>query len=148
MIYLGSDHQGFHLKQQLKPWLNHLGYDFLDLGAPTLDPDDDYPFYASKVATAVLTHKNNRGILLCGSGVGVDIVANKFDGIRASLGKSVHQIQAGRADDDMNILVLAASFTQEKEAQDLVQAFLETKFSAKKRFKKRLQDITEIERHN
>lgn len=148
MIYLGTDHKGFYLKEKIKPWLKDWKYNFEDLGALTLDPKDNYPLYASKVARAVVAHKNSFGILLCGSGVGVDVVANKFDGIRASIGKEVRQIAAGRHDDNMNVLVIAASFTSDKQTKDLIKIFLETKFSAKKRFTKRLKDIEKIEEHN
>ena len=90
----------------------------------------------------------DKGILLCGSGVGVDVVANKFDGVRASIGKSAEQVKAGRNDDDMNVLVIAADFTKEEEAKKMVKTFLETKFSGKSRFKKRLEDIKKIEANN
>ncbi len=147
-IYLGADHKGFDLKEKIKPWISHWKYEFEDLGALTLDHKDDYTFYASKVARAVMGSKDSLGILLCGSGVGVDVVANKFDGIRASIGKSPAQIKAGRHDDNMNILVLASSFTKDKEAKDLIKAFLETKFGKAKRFKKRIKDIKKIEKSN
>ena len=148
MIYLGADHKGFDLKERLKPWLSHWKYDYQDLGALTLDHKDDYTFYASKVARAVMADKNSFGILLCGSGVGVDIVANKFDGIKASIGKNLDQVKAGRHDDNMNVLVLAAGFTKDYEAQAMIKAFLETKFSTAKRFKKRLDNIKKIEESN
>jgi ribose 5-phosphate isomerase B len=80
--------------------------------------------------------------------VGVDVMANKFDGIRASIGKSVAQIEAGRNDDDMNVLVIAADFTGEKDAKAMLIAFLETKFSGKARYERRLQEIKEIEANN
>jgi len=88
------------------------------------------------------------GVLICGSGVGVDIAANKFDGIRASLGKSPKQVEAGRKDDDMNILVLAADFTKEKEAKEILRSFVNTKFDKKARHKKRLEEIARIEKNN
>lgn len=145
-IYIGADHNGFYLKEHIKPWLKAWQYDYQDLGALTLDHKDDYTFYAAKVARAIMNDKNSFGILLCGSGVGADIVANKFDGVRASIGKSVAQIEAGRHDDNMNVLVLASSYTKDKEAKDMIKIFLKTKFSRAKRFKKRLKDIEKIER--
>ena len=87
-------------------------------------------------------------MLLCGSGVGVDVVANKFDGVRASIGKSVLQVEAGRNDDDMNVLVVAADYTTEKEAKAMLIAFLETKFSGKARYERRLEEIQKIEENN
>ena len=148
-IYLGSDHRGYHLKEKIARWLFEWGYEFSDMGADHLDPEDDYTTYAERVASMVgSSSSSTRGILLCGSGVGVDVVANKFDGVRASIGKSVEQVKAGREDDDMNILVLAADYTKEEEAEEVVKVFLETNFSGKNRFKKRLSDIKKIEANN
>jgi ribose 5-phosphate isomerase B len=147
-IYLGADHRGFKLKERIKKWLDDWGYKWEDLGAFEFDPKDDYTLYAEKVGSIVGQKKNDKGILLCGSGVGVDVVANKFDGVRASLAKSVEQVKSGRNDDDMNVLVIAADFTRSKEAKKMVKTFLETKFSGKKRYQKRLADIKKIEANN
>lgn len=148
MIYLGTDHRGFQLKEKIARWLFEWGYEFQDLGADHFDSEDDYPLYAERVASLVANEKSSLGILLCGSGVGVDATANKFDGIRASVGKSVGQVREGRADDSMNILVIAADFTQEGEAKDMVKTFLETKFDGKARHKRRLAEIKKIEANN
>ncbi|MFH1971536.1 MAG: RpiB/LacA/LacB family sugar-phosphate isomerase [Patescibacteria group bacterium] len=147
-IYIGSDHRGFSLKEKIAKWLFEKKYDFLDLGALSLDPTDDYTKYAAEVASLVSKNKDSKGILLCGSGVGVDVVANKFDGIRSSIGKSSEQVKAGRAHDDMNILVIAADFTEEKEAKEMLKMFLETIFKNIKRHKKRLEEIVKIEANN
>lgn len=147
-IYIGADHHGYHLKEKITQWLFEWGYGFEDLGADHLDPKDDYTVYAEKVASMVKDTPYTLGILLCGSGVGVDVVANKFDGVRASLGKSPGQIKAGRNDDDMNILVIAADYTEEDEAKEMIKVFLETEFEAKDRFKKRLNKIKKIEANN
>jgi ribose 5-phosphate isomerase B len=147
-IYIGSDHRGFALKEKIAKWLFEWKYDFLDLGALSLDAGDDYTKYASEVASLVSNNPNSLGVLLCGSGVGVDVTSNKFDGIRSSIGKAPEQVKAGRADDDMNILVIAADFTKEKEAKEMLKMFLETKFEGNKRYKKRLEDITKIEANN
>jgi ribose 5-phosphate isomerase B len=147
-VYLGADHRGYKLKEKLKTWLNELQYDFKDLGAYEFNKKDNYTLYAEKVGSIVGKEKGSRGILLCGSGIGVDIVANKFDGVRASVGKSKEQIKAGRNDDDMNILVIAADFTSKEEAKGMLKVFLKTKFSQKERFKKRLEDIKRIEANN
>jgi len=88
------------------------------------------------------------GVLLCGSGVGADVVANKFDGIRASIGKSVLQVKAGRTDDDMNVLVIAADYTSEKEAKAMLIAFLETKYEENARHGRRLEEIEKLEANN
>ena len=146
-IYLGTDHRGFALKGKIAKWLFDWGYTFEDLGAESLDPKDDYTVYAERVASLV-GKEGSRGVLLCGSGVGVDATANKFDGVRASLGKSPDQVRAGRNDDDMNVLVLAADYTKEEEARGMLKVFLQTKFAGKERFVRRLEDIKKIEANN
>lgn len=153
-IYIGADHCGYKLKEKIFQQLVDWGYKVEDYGAYEYDESDNYTEFAEKVAS-VISEKDRdksrggeRGVLLCGSGVGVDIVANKFDGVRASIGKSADQVKAGRRDDDMNVLVIAADFTKEKEAKEMVKVFLETKFSGKSRHKKRLEDISKIEANN
>ena len=147
-IYLGSDHRGYFLKEKIAKWLFEWQYDFFDVGAQSLDLGDDYTKYASEAASLVANTKGGRGIVLCGSGVGADVVVNKFDGIRASVGKTEQQVTAGRNDDDMNVLVIAADYTDEYEAKEMVKAFLETKFGGKERYKKRLKEIEKIEANN
>jgi ribose 5-phosphate isomerase B len=147
-IFIGADHRGYELKEKIAKWLFDLEYPYQDLGAYHPNPHDDYTKYAEQVASLVAGTENARGVLLCGSGVGVDVMANKFDGIRASIGKSVFQVEAGRNDDDMNVLVIAADFTEEKEAKAMLIAFLETKFSGKARYERRLHEIEEIEANN
>jgi ribose 5-phosphate isomerase B len=147
-IYLGADHRGFNLKERIAKWLFEWKYEFEDLGAQSLEIGDDYTKYASEVASLVAKNPNSRGILLCGSGVGVDVLANKFDGVRSSIGKSKEQVKAGRKDDNMNILVIAADYTKDEEAKDMLKAFLETKFDEKARYKRRLEDIRKIEENN
>jgi len=152
-IYIGSDHRGFRLKEKITKWLLENGYEFLDVGAYRLYPTDDYTKYASEVASlisrsALAEVSADKGILLCGSGVGVDVVANKFDGVRASIGKSPEQVRAGRSDDDMNVLVIAADYTKDTEAKEMLKTFLETKFDGKERHKRRLKDIRKIESDN
>ncbi len=142
-IYIGADHRGFELKKKVLAWLSEA----VDMGAFEYDPQDDYTLYAEKVASMVVDN-NARGILLCGSGVGVDVVANKFDNVRASVGKSPEQVAAGRRDDNMNILVIAADYTNEEEAKQMVEAFTKTKFSGKARHRRRLKDIERIEANN
>ncbi len=147
-IFIGADHRGYELKEKIAKWLFEMEYPYQDLGAYHLDPNDDYPKYAEQVASLVAATEGSRGVLLCGSGVGVDVVANKFDGVRSSIGKSVPQVEAGRNDDNMNVLVIAADFTTEKEAKAMLIAFLETKYAEKASFERRLQEIKEIEANN
>lgn len=148
MIYIGADHRGYELKEKITQWLFEWGYEFMDMGADHLDPNDDYTVYVGKVASVVGSEESSKGILLCGSGVGADVAANKFDGVRASIGKSVEQVAAGRNDDNMNVLVIAADYTKENEAKEMAKAFLETKFGSKERYKKRLEDIKRLEENN
>ena len=147
-IFLGADHRGYEMKEKIAKWLFDLEYPYQDMGAYHTDPGDDYTKYAEAVASLVAANEGSRGVLLCGSGVGVDVVANKFDGVRSSIGKNVFQVEAGREHDDMNILVIAADFTEEKEAKAMLIAFLETKFSGKAKYERRLQEIEEIEANN
>jgi ribose 5-phosphate isomerase B len=147
-IYLGADHRGYYLKEKVKEWLTKWKYSFEDLGAGEYDPTDDYTTFADRVASIVGETQGPRGVLICGSGVGVDVIANKFDGVRASFGKTKEQVRDGREDDDMNVLVMAADFTADKEAEAMLKTFLETKFSGESRFKKRLEDIKKIEANN
>lgn len=147
-IYIAADHRGFELKEKIKNWLSDWKYDFDDLGAFLFDEADDYPFYAGKVGSLVGSKDGTMGILLCGSGIGVEVVANKFDGVRAGIGKSPEQVRAGRNDDDMNILVIAADFTKEGQAKEMLKIFLETSFAGKARFNKRLEEIEKIEANN
>src|SRR3989344_8071883 len=149
-IYLGSDHRGYELKEKIFQWLVEWEYDVEDMGAYEYDEKDDYTKYAEKVGSVVGDHYaertlNNsdkhvevRGILLCGSGVGVDIIANKFDGVRASIAKDNDQVRAGRNDDNMNVLVIAADYTSDDEVKVMIETFLKTEFSGKERYKRRL----------
>ncbi len=147
-IFLGADHRGYELKEKIATWLFDLNYDFEDLGANHLDSSDDYTKYAADVASIVSKRPHSKGVLLCGSGVGVEVVANKFDGIRAAIGKNVLQVKAGRRDDDMNVLVIASDFTIEKEAKAMLIAFIETKYEENVRRERRLEEIEKIEANN
>ena len=147
MIFLAADHRGFPLKEKVKQWLVEWGYDYEDMGAFKLDPTDDYPIYAKKVAEGIV-EPEDRGILVCGSGVGVDEVANKFDGIRSGLAISKEQIQSARNDDNINVLALASDFISEEEAREMVKVFLDTEFADAERFNRRLKEVGEIEEEN
>lgn len=147
-LFIGADHRGYKLKEKVGQWLFDHNHGFEDVGADTYDPQDDYTLFAERVAALVADNPDSKGILLCGSGVGVEVVANKFDGVRAAIGKSKEQIEAGRRDDDMNVLVLAADFTSAEEAKDMVHAFIHTKFSGEARHERRLEEIARIEENN
>lgn len=146
-IYIGADHRGFLLKDKLRAWLTDKQVDLTDCGAEVLVPGDDYVDIASIVAERVATDSRSRGILLCGSGSGVCIAANKRSGIRAAVGWRSDQVAASRNDDDINILVLPADYISEKEAQDLINAFLTTEFTPEDRYIRRIAKIKELETH-
>lgn len=148
-IYLGADHRGFALKTRLKQALATEAYDVVDLGAPSFVQDDDYPDYAAAVAKKVAEDPaRNRGIVICGSGFGVDVVANKFDGVRAGLAMSPDHVYMGRHDDDINVLAVAADFMDESAVVQVVKTFLSTPFAKEEKYTRRLQKIGQIELDN
>ena len=147
-IFIGADHRGYELKEKIARWLFDLEHAYMDVGAQKIDPTDDYTKYAEEVASLVASNPGSRGVLLCGSGVGVEVVANKFDGVRAAIGKDVFQVEAGRNDDDINILVIASDFTNEKDAKAMLIAFLETKYEKVARHERRIEEIERIEENN
>lgn len=145
MIFLGADHRGFELKQRLLKRLSDEGYQVTDLGNDHFDPNDDYPQFADKVAEAVLGSEENRGILLCGSGVGVDIVANKHDGIRSALVSDIATTQQSREHENVNVISLPADTLDEEDAWEIIKTFLKTPFSDESRHQRRLDQIQKIE---
>ena len=152
-IFIGADHKGFELKEKLKTWLLENDNVFTDVGAESFDQRDDYPIYAQRVAQNVAESWNRGeedtlGIVICGSGVGVDIVANKFDGIRAGLGINSEQVKSAKHDDNINVLAIAADETEEGLARDMVKNFIETEFESIDRRNRRLNEIKNIEEDN
>lgn len=145
MIYIGADHRGYKLKETLKIYLVGLGIVFEDLGAKELIPNDDYPDYAAAVARKVAENpKENRGVLICSSGVGVDVAANKIKGIRSALCFNVEQAKASRNDDDANVLSLPADYIPEDLAKEIVKTWLETPFSNSEHYARRIEKINKI----
>ncbi len=144
-IYLGADHRGYKLKELLKNFLSKRNYKFVDLGNYSYEKNDDYPDFAARVAAKTSKNPEDRGVIICGSGVGVDIVANKFRKVRSVLGFSPAQVKAARSDDDVNILSLSADFSGKKEAVEMAEVFLKTPFKKALRFKRRLRKISKIE---
>ena len=146
MIYIGADHKGYKLKEALKVYLQELNYGWEDLGAKELNLNDDYPDFALAVAKKVAENPDeNRGILICGSGAGVDIVANKIKDIRSALCFDVKQAQMSRNDDNTNVLSLSADFISESLAKEIVKIWLETPFSGLEHHVRRIEKIKEIE---
>ncbi len=147
-VAIGADHGGFPLKAELTPWLRENGYEVLDMGAETLIPTDDYPDYALSVAEAVASGKVERGIIICGSGIGACIVANKIPGVRACPCHDTYSAHQGVEHDDMNILCLGARVVGGALATEVVDAFLKAEFSDEKRHRRRLQKMLDIESQN
>ena len=146
MLYLGADHRGFPLKESLKWHLQEQGVACEDYGAAELLPGDDYVDYGRKVAEAVANDPaNNRGVLVCGSGVGMDIVANKVRGVHSSLVTTPAQAAAARREDDPNVLVLAADITTPEQAITILNLWLATPFSGEERYTRRLNKLREFE---
>jgi ribose 5-phosphate isomerase B len=143
-VALGVDHGGFSLKKELVARL-HETCEVLDLGARTFNRDDDYPDFALAVAQAVASGQAQRGILVCGSGVGACIAANKVPGVRACLCHDTYSAHQGVEHDDMNILCLGARVVGPKLAEELAMAFLEAKFSGEARHRRRLEKVLAIE---
>jgi ribose 5-phosphate isomerase B len=146
VIYLGADHRGFNLKESIKFWLKNQGYEVVDFGANVLNPEDDYTDFAIKVGEAIQKdYENGRGILICGSGAGVCITANKFKRVKAGVGFNPDQVFEMRNDDNINVLCLASDFIDEEQAKNLVKVFLITSFDHKENHLRRLQKIEELE---
>lgn len=144
-IYIGADHAGFEMKTSIYEHLIARGFDVEDLGAHTLDPHDDYPEYAAKVAEAVRNHSGSIGVLSCGNAEGICIAANKFDDIRAGIGYSIEASKTMRTDDHANIICIPGRITTKDDPLKIIDAFLETNFSQAPRHVNRLQQIHEIE---
>ena len=145
-LYIGADHAGFDLKEKLKPTLKKMKYQVLDLGNTKFDKNDDYPIFAARVAKKVAKAKNSFGILICGSGQGVAIAANKIKGIRAALAEHIIDAENSRKDDDCNILCLQGRFTTFDKSKRIAKAFLKTKFKTETKYKRRVNEIKRLEK--
>lgn len=145
MIYLASDHRGFKLKEKIKEWLKELGYEYEDMGALEYDKDDDYPDFAELAARRVATEADSRGILVCGSGIGVAVAANKIKGIIAGTMTDPEQTKASVSDENTNILCLSADYSSEDNNKQIVRTFIESEFSGYERHVRRLNKIKKIE---
>ena len=127
-IYVGADHAGFALKQKLIHELKRLGYEPVDVGPQALDPGDDFPDYAKPVAEAVSRGEVQRGVLTCGTGLGMGYVANRFPHVRAAVVWSPEIAELSRKHNDANILVLPSRYVSEQEGLDILHRFLDTTF--------------------
>jgi len=144
LIYLAADHRGFYLKEKLKSWLKNEGYQIKDFGNLIFDPQDDYPDFSYNLARELKQNPNCRGIVLCGSGIGVSIVVNRFPKVRCALGFNQKQVAHGRVFDDINCLSLPADFINFNQAKKMINSFLTVEFKSEKKYQKRLDKIDQI----
>ncbi len=145
-VAIGADHAGYDLKQSLIAFLNKQGFQILDLGTDTDEVPSDYPDYAEKVANAVLSGQAERGVLVCGSGVGVSIAANKIHGIYAGLCGDTYSAHQGVEHDNMNVICIGARVTGVELAREIVRMFLNAHFSREERHIRRVDKVLEIEK--
>ncbi|WP_439557740.1 RpiB/LacA/LacB family sugar-phosphate isomerase [Dyadobacter sp.] len=145
-IGIAADHGGYDLKEHLKSYLVDKGYTIKDYGAFALDNQDDYPDFVVPLALAIVSNEVERGIAVCGSGVGASVVANKVAGVRAALIQDHFSAHQGVEDDDLNMLCLGGRVTGTNAAQELVEAFLNAKFTGLERHNRRLAKVKDLEK--
>lgn len=146
IIFLGADHAGFSLKEKIKKFLLKKNYQVKDLGAFSYNPSDDYPDFGYKVAQKVRKAQNNRGILVCGSSIGVCIVANKLPGVYAAQVNNLREAKLSRLHNQTNVLCLSGWFLNPHKALKIVETWLQTPFSGEERHQRRIAKIRQIEK--
>jgi len=146
-VGIASDHGGFALKEQIAELLRGAGHEVVDFGAHQLSPQDDYPDYVIPMANAVAAGKVDRGVALCGSGVGASICANKVAGVRAGLIHDVFSAHQGVEDDDMNVFSLGGKVIGSALAWELIETFLKARFSGAERHRRRVDKVKTLEMH-
>ena len=146
-IAIASDHAGFTLKEEIAAQLRREGFHLLDLGTHNMEPVD-YPDYARAIGKAIQEDKVERGILVCGSGVGASVAANKMKGVRAGLCHDTYSARQGVEHDDMNVLCLGARVIGRELARELVRAFAGASFSGSEKYRRRLAKVTALENQN
>ena len=143
-VAIGADHAGWELKEKISAWLAELTHEMIDLGTHGSEAVD-YPDYAEKVGMALREGRAERGIVICGSGVGASVAANKIPGIRAGLCHDTYSAHQGVEHDDMNVLVMGSRVVGVALAQELVQAFLGAKYTGESRHQRRLDKVRALE---
>lgn len=145
-IYIGADHNGFDFKRQLTQFLRDGGYEVIDVGDIAHNPEDDFPEFASRLVVRLKADRDpqSKGILICGSGQGMCIAANRFKGIRASLCWNVEEARAARNDDDSNVLCLPSRYLTLPRIEPIVTTWLNTAFAGALRFKRRIKALDEL----
>ena len=144
-IVVGADHRGYELKDEIAAALKQAGHETLDVGTHSAD-SVDYPDYARAIGGALTDGRAERGVLVCGSGVGASIAANKIHGVRAALCHDTYSARQGVEHDDMNVLCLGARVIDSELALELVRAFLDARLSGEERYRRRLEKVAEMER--
>jgi len=144
-VGIATDHAGFGLKEEVVAHLRAAGHEVVDFGAYRLDPADDYPDFVIPLARAIVARQVDRGVLICGSGVGASVCANKIAGVRAAIIHDHFSAVQGVEDDDMNIICMGGRTVGPAVAWDLVQAFLAAKFSGAERHVRRLRKVAVLE---
>ena len=142
---LGADHNGYALKQAIAGQLKSLGHDVVDVGAHEIDPSDDYPDFAGALARTIASGEADRGIMVCGSGVGASVAANKVRGVRAAVCHDIYSAHQGVEHDDMNVLCLGSRVIGSELARELTMAFLGARFTGEERHRRRLNELRRIE---
>lgn len=145
-IFLAADHRGWELKEKLFVWLTNQGHQVINLGAQTYQAEDDYPDYAQLVGQQVGADSQAMGILICGSGVGMSLAANKITGVRAGLLFNPIMAHQAKAHNQLNVACLGADFIDFSQAQAIVQAFLQTDYSPELRHQRRVAKISQLEK--
>ena len=145
-LAIGADHAGFDLKSQIVPWLESSGHEVVDVGAHSLDPSDDYPDFAAAVAHTVNDGQAERGLMLCGSGVGASIATSKVSGIRSCLCHDTYTARQGVEHNNMNVLCLGGRVIGIETAKEVITAFIEAEFAPSDRFQRRIDKVSAIER--
>jgi ribose 5-phosphate isomerase B len=145
-VAIGADHGGYELKGDMVKLLKSLGHDVIDKGNHVYDGEDDFPDFAAPVAAAVQAGEAERGVIICGSGVGAVIAANKFPGVRAGVCHDTYSAGQGVRHDDMNVLCMGARVVGVALAEDLVKSFMDAELETHPRFQRRLDKVTAIEK--
>ena len=146
-IYLGADHNGFEMKRRVAEFLRRTGHEVVDEGDKVLNPEDDFPQFAGRVVSGLLADKDNnqaRGILICSSGQGMCMAANRFKGIRASLCWNLAEARAARNDDDSNVLCISARYSSYEDIEGIITTWLNTPFAGAARFKRRIAELDRL----
>ena len=144
-LAIGADHAGYDMKCQIVPWLEESGHEVVDVGAHDLDPADDFPDFAEAVGQSLKAEHAERGLMICGSGVGASIASNKVGGVRAALCHDTYTARQGVEHNDMNVLCLGGRVIGIETAKEVISAFLGASFMAEERFQRRVSKVGDIE---